>query len=153
VKEIVLRATVGRSPLGPGYVTVLAGDRVSASSDPIRATDRTGLRAILPLAVHNHWVVLHAPGAPSTTASVLVLIAGDTSAAQLTAIEADVNLRLPGLLTKLAAASALTDDAPVTRRSEERSAFGHASDVDAVPVSSAEPSPVTPLTDNPWGIK
>ena len=154
VNDILLRATVGRSPVGPGFVTVLAGDRVSASSDPARPTDRTGLRAVLPLAVHNHWVVLHSPGSPVTTASVLVLIAGDASPAQLATIEGDVNLRLPGLLTKLAAASAnKTDAAPSVPQSEERSAFGHASKADAVQVAAAESGPVTPVADNPWGIK
>ncbi|OOK63759.1 hypothetical protein BZL30_9389 [Mycobacterium kansasii] len=40
-------------------------------------TDRTGLKAVLPLAVHNKWVVLHDPGGPPNAAEVLLLVAGE----------------------------------------------------------------------------
>ena len=62
--------TVGRSPFGAGgYVTVDADGLVSVGSE-LPATDRSGLRAVLPLAVHNKWVVLHDPSGPANVADV-----------------------------------------------------------------------------------
>jgi hypothetical protein len=60
VQGVTLTATTGRSPFGAGYVTVDADGLVSVGSE-LPATDRSGLRAVLPLAIHNNWVVLHDP--------------------------------------------------------------------------------------------
>ena len=63
VQGVTLTTTIGRSPFGAGYVTVDADGLVSVGS-ALPATDRSGLRAVLPLAVHNKWVVLHDPRGP-----------------------------------------------------------------------------------------
>ena len=85
VQGVTLTATMGRSPFGAGYVTVDADGLVSVGSE-LPATDRSGLRAVLPLAVHNKWVVLHDPREPANLAEVLLLVGGrtDTASARTT---------------------------------------------------------------------
>ena len=100
VGDVTLRAKTGATPTGAGYVTVDAPHRHSASSK-LPSTDKTGLHARLPLAVHNTWVVLHADGAPGDIAQVLVLIGGDATPASRTELERDIARRLPGTLEKL----------------------------------------------------
>ncbi|EOO4162375.1 hypothetical protein KVS15_RS26455, partial [Escherichia coli] len=63
--------------------------------------DRTGLKAVLPLAVHNKWVVLHDPGGPPDAAEVLLLVGGRTDTAVRQRLYEDVGRRLPELLTAL----------------------------------------------------
>jgi hypothetical protein len=100
IEGVDLQTHIGASPGGAGYVTVSAPGRTTASSTS-PSTDRTGVRARLPLAIHNHWVVLHTIGAAANAAAVLVLPAGDSSVAQKTEIENDINRRLPGILRDL----------------------------------------------------
>lgn len=100
VGDITLRAKTGASPTGAGFVTVDAPGRASAgSASP--STDASGVRARLPLAVHNTWVVLHPDGAPGDTAQLLVLVGGDATPASRGTLQDDINRRLPGLLEKL----------------------------------------------------
>jgi len=100
VQGVTLSTTVGRSPFGPGYVTVDADGLVSVGS-ALPATDRSGLRAVLPLAVHNKWVVLHDPSGPANIADVLLLVGGRTDTAVRERIYEDVGRRLPELLNGL----------------------------------------------------
>jgi hypothetical protein len=100
VQGVTLTATMGRSPFGAGYVTVDADGLVSVGSE-LPATDRSGLRAVLPLAVHNKWVVLHDPRGPATVAEVLLLVGGRTDTAARERLYEDVARRLPELLNGL----------------------------------------------------
>ena len=100
VQGVTLTATMGRSPFGAGYVTVDADGLVSVGSE-LPATDRSGLRAVLPLAVHNKWVVLHDPRGPANVAEVLLLVGGRTDTATRERLYEDVARRLPELLNGL----------------------------------------------------
>ena len=100
VQGVTLSTTIGRSPFGPGYVTVDADGLVSVGS-ALPATDRSGLRAVLPLAVHNKWVVLHDPSGPANVADVLLLVGGRTDTAARERLYEDVGRRLPELLNGL----------------------------------------------------
>ena len=100
VQGVTLTATMGRSPFGAGYVAVDADGLVSVGSE-LPATDPSGLRAVLPLAVHNKWVVLHDPGGPANVAEVLLLVGGRTDTAARERLYEDVARRLPELLNGL----------------------------------------------------
>jgi hypothetical protein len=100
VQGVTLTATMGRSPFGAGYVTVDADGLISVGSE-LPATDRSGLRAVLPLAIHNKWVVLHDPREPANLAEVLLLVGGRTDIATRERLYEDVARRLPELLNGL----------------------------------------------------
>jgi len=100
VQGVTLTATMGRSPFGAGYVTVDADGLVSVGSE-LPATDRSGLRAVLPLAIHNKWVVLHDPREPANLTEVLLLVGGRTDTARRERLYEDVTRRLPELLSGL----------------------------------------------------
>ncbi len=100
VLGVTLTATMGRSPFGAGHVTVDADGLVSVGSE-LPGTDGSGLRAVLPLAVHNKWVVLHDPHGPADVAEVLLLVAGRTDTAARERIYEEVARRLPELLNGL----------------------------------------------------
>lgn len=100
IGDVTLRAKIGAAPTGAGFVTVDAPGRASAGSK-LPSTDASGVRARLPLAVHNTWVVLHAEGAPADSAQVLVLVGGDATAGARDDLRNDINRRLPDMLEKL----------------------------------------------------
>ena len=100
VQGVTLTATMGRSPFGAGYVIVDADGVVSVGSE-LPASDPSGLRAVLPLAVHNKWVVLHNPRGPANVADVLLLVGGRTDIATRERLYEDVARRLPELLNGL----------------------------------------------------
>jgi hypothetical protein len=102
VLGVKLVARTGKSPFGVGYVTVEADDLVSAGSQ-LPSCDSSGLRAVLPLAVHNTWVVLHDPQGPTAAAEVLLLVGGRAGTAARERIYGDVARRLPELLKALRA--------------------------------------------------
>ncbi|WP_427004479.1 vWA domain-containing protein [Pseudarthrobacter sp. H2] len=109
INGLELKARSGWSPLGSGFVSVLAPGRVGAgSAQP--GTDSSGVNARLPLAVHNHWAVLRDVGASPGTCYVLVLINGTATAAQKRDIEDDINRRLPDLLASLNDRAAKLED-------------------------------------------
>jgi hypothetical protein len=100
VLGVTLTATMGRSPFGAGHVTVDADGLYSVGSE-WPGTDSSGLRAVLPLAVHNKWVVLHDPHGPPDVAAVLLLVAGRTDTAAREHLYEEVARRLPELLNGL----------------------------------------------------
>ena len=100
VLGVTLSTKLGPSPFGLGHVVVEAPNLLSASS-AVPATDKSGLRAVLPLAVHNKWIVLHDPAGPPEAAEVLLLVSGSTDVAARERIYADVARRLPELLSGL----------------------------------------------------
>jgi von Willebrand factor type A domain len=110
INGLELKARSGWSPVGSGFVSVLAPGRFGAGSVP-PGTDTSGVNARLPLAVHNHWAVLRDVGSDPATCHVLVLINGTAAASQKRDIEGDINRRLPDLLARLNdKASKLEDD-------------------------------------------
>jgi hypothetical protein len=100
VQGVTLTVTMGRSPFGAGYVIADADGFVSVGSE-LPASDPSGLRAVLPLAVHNKWVVLHDPRGLANVADVLLLVGGRTDTATRERLYEDVARRLPELLNGL----------------------------------------------------
>jgi hypothetical protein len=100
VLGVELSVVLGRSPFGAGHVVADADGRVSVGSQ-LPGSDKTGLRAVLPLAVHNTWVLLHDPHGPQDHAEVLLLVAGTTDTAARERIYEDIAARLPELLSGL----------------------------------------------------
>jgi hypothetical protein len=109
INGLELKARSGWSPLGSGFVSVIAPGRLGAGSVP-PGTDSSGVNARLPLAVHNHWAVFRDVGADPSTCHVLVLINGAAAAAQKRDIEGDINRRLPDLLARLNEKAAKLED-------------------------------------------
>lgn len=117
VEGIVLRTRTGWSPFGVGHVSVeVPGGGMAGVSSTDPAPHGDHLRARLPLAVHNTWVVLHdAAGAPER-AEVIVLVSSEATAEQRDILAADMASRLSDLLTRLRSAAAgreRTDPAPL----------------------------------------
>jgi hypothetical protein len=108
-----------------------ADGMVSVGSE-LPGTDRSGLRAVLPLAVHNKWVLLHDPAGPSNAAEVLLLVAGLTDTAARERIYDDVGRRLPELLSALRHRAV---DAGLVRAGDSRGAspFGNTAPMTARP--------------------
>lgn len=100
--SITLRARAGLNPVLPGHVEVVAPGLASASSVSPH-TDRSGKRALLPLAIHNKWVVLHSPGTSQHT--VLLLVSADADARVYQRITAEILAELPARAAALVAAS------------------------------------------------
>jgi len=147
VRGVRLTATTGRSPFGTGHVTVDADGMVSVGSE-LPGTDRSGLRAVLPLAVHNKWVLLHDPGGPSNAAEVLLLVAGLTDTAARERIYDEVGRRLPELLSALRHRA--VDAGPVRARdSRGASPFGEAAPTAARPDPFRPADHGTPGTGQP----
>src|SRR5690606_38584271 len=95
-----LRTSIGRSPFGAGFVVVSSPGLVGASStDPAPYGERGDAR--LPLAVHNTWVVQHDPAGPADQAQVLIFIGADLTVDRLQAMAADIDERVPDLVTRL----------------------------------------------------
>jgi len=95
-----LTTHVGRSPFGTGRVTVDADGLVGTSSE-LPGSDASGLTAVLPLAVHNKWVVLHDPRGSASAAEILLLVAGSTDVAARERIFEEVAHRAGPLLQGL----------------------------------------------------
>ncbi len=100
VQGVNLSAVTGRSPFGAGQVTVDAPGYVSAGSE-MPSTDATGVQAVLPLAVHGTWVVLHDPSGAPNRAEVLLMVRGQSDLAQRRKLYEDIERRLPEMLTAM----------------------------------------------------
>lgn len=137
VAGVDLAAVTGRSPFGPAHVAVTAPGFLSAGSE-MPSTDKTGLHAVLPLAVHGTWVVLHDPRGPGDRAEVLLMVAGQSDNAHRTEIYADIERRLPDLLATLRHRGAEAGSVPATADGSEA----------ASPFGVAQPSQDT---DDPFG--
>jgi hypothetical protein len=141
VQGAELTVVIGRSPVGAGQVTVDAPGYVSAGSE-MPSTDATGLQALLPLAVHGSWVVLHDPRGASNAAEVLVMVAGQSDLAQRRKLYEDIERRLPDMLSALrqrAANSDLTAGGDDAGGGSEPSPFGIA------PVAGTGDEPFDPF--------
>jgi hypothetical protein len=156
IHGVELKVRTGWSPIGVGYVRVLTPGQISSSSAH-PGTDKTGVRARLPLAVHNHWIVLRAVGADPTRAFILLLASGDAAAEQKRALEADVIRRAPDVLARLNAAAkeehaqTLQEDVPVfggSAQTERSAGFSWAASSDELSESS-ELGPASGLRTTP----
>ena len=107
-------------------------------TNPAGAAPWTGAwGARLPLAVHNHWAVLHDPTGAEDAAVLLLLVGGEASAEKRQDIVDDVNRRLPGLLSRLRADAASAGLVPPAGSG----APGPASPFDGGGAGPAGPSP------------
>lgn len=153
VHGVTLAATMGRSPFGTGRVIVTADGRVSVGSK-VPGTDRSGARAVLPLAIHNTWVVLHDPRGPASSAEVLILVAGTSDTAAKQKIYDDINQRLPDLLSALRASAVQAGLASAYDGEQPNSPFGQAAGPGAGsgsdPFSAAAPAASAP-SSAPFG--
>lgn len=100
VLGVQLSAELGRSPFGTAHVHVDAPGYVTAGSE-LPSTDDSGLRAVLPLAVHGKWVVLHNPNDAPNRAEVLLMVNGQADVTQRKKIYEAVERRLPEVLSQL----------------------------------------------------
>jgi hypothetical protein len=123
VLGVTLSARIGRSPFGSGYVAVEADGLLSVGSQ-IPCSDRSGLHAVLPLAIHNAWVLLHDPRGPATAAEVLLLVGGRSDTAARERLYGDVARRLPELLEALRARAVQAGLASSHHPREHASPFG-----------------------------
>lgn len=149
VAGVTLSVVLGRSPFGSGSVVVNADGLVSVGSQ-LPGSDKTGLRAVLPLAVHNTWVLLHDPRGPETVAEVLLLVAGTTDTAARERLYEDVAQRLPELLSGLRLRAMHAGlGAGFAAPGETASPFGDAPAVVGSGYSAG--TAATPATDDPFG--
>jgi hypothetical protein len=139
VLGVTLTTAIGRSPFGSGHVRVDADGRVSSGS-ALPGTDGSGLRAVLPLAVHNTWVVLHDPQGPTGVAEVLLLVAGRTDNAARRRIYDDVARRLPELLSALRLRAVEAGVAPLHDAAANSSPFGE------MATATTQPDPFDPFS-------
>ncbi|MEV8359744.1 VWA domain-containing protein [Microbacterium sp. NPDC076895] len=152
IDGIALRTRLGWSPFGRGWVAVDAGEMNSISSATPN-TDVSGLHARLPLDIHNHWVLLRAPGAPTGRAQLLVLLGGN-DARTIAAFAQTLNDRAPRRLSELTAREAAAG-IPVT--SHVSDPFGPSAEIAptpspfaAAPGSDGTAVSPTPSTSNWW---
>ncbi|HTM85364.1 MAG TPA: VWA domain-containing protein, partial [Mycobacterium sp.] len=111
VRGVDLSVVTGHSPFGNAHVRVAAPGLFSAGSE-LPSTDASGLQAVLPLAVHGTWVVLHDPDGAPNRAEVLLMVAGQTDTRQRQKLYEDVERRLPELLTALRDHSGVAQSVP-----------------------------------------
>lgn len=145
IGEVTLRARIGLSPAGPGFVEVDAPGSASASgADP--ASDKTGLRARLPLAVHGNWVVLHRDGAPAEDATLLVLIGGDAAQAERDELSRSIARRAPGVLEGIVRARGEAGQAPAEQLVPAGSPFQQGQSSSSQGQSPFQPGPAQPFS-------
>lgn len=136
VQGVTLSAVTGRSPFGAGHVTVDAPGYVSAGSE-LPSTDATGLRAVLPLAVHGTWILLHDPRGPADRAEVLLMVRGQSDLAERRKLYEDIDRRLPEMLTSL-------------RHRAVDAELVHPDDGDSAPPSPFGSAPAVQATQDPF---
>ena len=91
---ITLKTKMGGSPLGQGYVVADVPMSVS-KHDPARRPAR------LPLAVHNHWLVMRGEGMRDDQAEILVLLAGNIDEKQREKMEDEIAREAGDLIDRL----------------------------------------------------
>lgn len=100
VGPLDLRTVMGRSPLGSGDVHVEVPDQVVVTSHRPYPRRDAGF-GVLPLAIHNTWVLAHDPAAAPDHAQLTLLLPGDATAAQRDALFADAGHRIPDMLHRI----------------------------------------------------
>ena len=91
---VTLKTKMGGSPLGQGYVVADVPMSVS-KHDPARRPAR------LPLAVHNHWLVMRGEGMRDDQAEILVLLAGNIDEKQREKMEDEIAREAGDLIDRL----------------------------------------------------
>ncbi|WP_433799562.1 VWA domain-containing protein [Actinomycetospora sp. CA-084318] len=100
VGGIGLLTRTGWSPFGRGRVVVDSPGYVASSSTDAEPRGRNG-HAVLPLALHDTWILLHAPVGPDDAAEVLVLLHADGLPATRERIAGEIAGRAPAMLERL----------------------------------------------------
>lgn len=111
---VTLKTKMGGSPLGSGYVVVDVPMSVS-KHDPARVPAR------LPLAVHNHWLVMRTEAMDENQAEILVLLAGNSDEKQRKKMEDEIVNEAGDLMDRLPSAGGQTsagNDSPFGGPSE-----------------------------------
>lgn len=99
---VTLKTTTGWSPFGAGRVIGSAAGLASAGGKEGATTGKQP-DAVLPLAVHNNWLVMHDPAGPAEAATVLLLVSGDAGRQQVERVVQELRDHLPRVLPKLRA--------------------------------------------------
>lgn len=100
VGDVELRARIGFSPFGAGFVVASAPGLAGAggrSGDTHKKTPD----AKLPLAVQNTWFLLHDPNGPEDAAVVVLLVGGDAGRSVIDRLVAEVKEAVPRVLPDL----------------------------------------------------
>lgn len=114
IAGVSLSTRIGLWPSSAGYVVVDAPGQVSASDQTPAWVSPKAPRARLPLAVHNHWIVLRTPGAPAGDAEVVLFVSGDTDSDRKQSLVEHLRDNLPAVLERLVEAGGDTpSDEPV----------------------------------------
>lgn len=131
---VTLKTKMGGSPLGPGFVVAEVPMSVS-KHDPARRPAR------LPLAVHNHWLVMRSEGMNENQAEILVLLAGNIDEKQREKMEDEIAREAGDLMDRLPSTGA---QAPAGHDSP----FGGPSEPQSNPFAEADapsPAPSSPF--------
>lgn len=99
---VTLHTSIGRTPFGAGHVVASSSELAGAAG---KSGDSIGKNpdALLPLAVHNTWFVLHSPHGPEGSATVVMLISADADRSVIDRVAREVVENLPTILPKLRA--------------------------------------------------
>jgi hypothetical protein len=147
---IPMRTTVSLRPGALCDVVVEAPGLIGVSSARETSVDQE-LQPRLPLAVRNHWVLLHDPRGSQDVAELLLVINADLSPTQRAALFDDASRRVPGALTRLRAGAREkglinTDDR--TFVASGGAGFGEPDDPIANPFDTTDPSASS--LNTPW---
>ncbi len=124
VLGVDLSVVTGRSPLGTAHVKVTAEGLVSAGSE-LPSTDDSGLAAVLPLAVHGKWLLLHNPAGPPDQAEILVMVPGTSDLAARQKLFEEIERKAPDMLAALRRRAEAANLVPVgAAAGEPASPFG-----------------------------
>ncbi|GGK99766.1 hypothetical protein GCM10007382_19620 [Salinibacterium xinjiangense] len=148
---VSLSTRIGLWPSRAGYVVVDAPGFVSASDQTPAWVSRKAPRARLPLAVHNHWIVLRSPGGPADQAEVILFVSGDADSDRKQSLVEHLNDHLPVVLERLVEAGGDTpSEGPVDEwGSGERATSNVGAGFDIDPGYPSGPSGPAPGGNSP----
>ena len=100
IGDVELRAKIGPSPFGAGYVVALAPGFAGAG-ERSGATHGKTPDAKLPLAVQNTWFLLHDPNGPEDGAIVVLMVSADAGQSTVDRLVAEIGEAVPRILPEL----------------------------------------------------
>ncbi len=148
VEGVTLKVVLGRSPFGTAHVRVDAPGLLSAGSE-LPSTDESGVQAVLPLAVHGKWVLLHDPRGPQDRAEVLIMVGGQTDIPAREKLFEEIERKLPDMLSGLRARAGAANLVPVGAGASDPSPFGG----DPMPGPGGDPFGGDPFTGDAFGAE
>lgn len=155
---VELRARVGLSPFGTGFVVATASGLVGAAGKSGTSHGKPP-SAKLPLAVQNTWFVLHDPVGPEEAATVVLLVGGDAGRPVVDRLTAEITEALPRVLADLrrrcADSTPSPGDSSPTPATASGNPFGSTTTGSASAPPSGNPfgggSSGAPAAGNPFG--